>query len=231
MSLPFPVPIPTGKILDKVSTGWSRRKKSLKIEEIQLVRPKMRGVSEKTIRDEVLEDLTHSVSELGEDGHDLPLELWLEFRLKSRTPIPVEECPYAVVVEFSRSGPETGTRTINFTGEFDSFDGLSEPHLSPVRLTTDLEEEIRFSEEGASPLEARNLDLENEIQVTIKVTSPELTAEEVDISIHRLLSDWVGRYEGMDLRNLANPSEFDGLTELPAIEIGEDIGDGVRRLR
>ncbi len=163
----------------------------------------------------------------------LPFEFGLSFRFENKTPQSVNDCSYAVVIEHTTTGPTSDRVTVNFPGELEDYNGLTEPQLSPVIIRTDLDEYVRFVSEDLESRDSGRLNLNDEINIRIKVTAEEVTADQYEFSLHRLMNDWVNECAGLDMRSFADdPTSFEeNLDELPKMTVKEDVGTDLRRFR
>lgn len=214
------ISLSAGSLFGRVQSVVSGRKERISIKKPRLSRP----------------DLVHTYDPntgINDSEDPLPFEFGLSFGFENKTPRSVNGCSYAVVIEHTTKDPTSDRVTINFPGELEDYDGLTEPQLSPVIVRTDLDEHIRFLSEDFESRDSGRLTLNDEIQVRIKVTAKEVTSDKYEFSLHRLMSDWVRECSGLDMRSfIDDPTSFDeNIDELPRMVVKEDVGDNLRRFR
>lgn len=215
-------------IIDLARSLVRRRKVKLKIENPRLARPDLVATYF------VSETLESGFEEI-EDPDSLPFQFYLNFRLSNPSNESVGDLEYSVVVEHDSPGPEKNTVTTNFEGEILEYNGLSEPQVAPVLIQTDLDSEIilKNTDEMASHSTHR-LDLNHDIILRIKAIAANTPAGgQFEISLQRLLRDWISDCRGIDMRRFAdNPASIDAdLSELPSMVVGEDVGTELRSFR
>lgn len=212
--------IDIGPVIEWIRSIIKRRKERISIKQPYLSRPDVIATYDP-------EEWTISPDD------DLPFEFGLAFRFESKSPKSVDGCSYAVVFEHTEIGPTNNRTTTNFQGEYEHYDGLIEPELSPVIIRTDLQEYVRFLSEDLSTHDSGRLRIDDEIEVRIKVTAEEVTADVYTISLHRIMRDWVSDCAGFDMRAfIDDPTAFDGnIEDLPSMIVDEDVGTEIRRIR
>lgn len=194
---------------------------------ITVFRRLVQSTPELTISDVHLQNPTLVQRYSGQIGDQayLPMRFNISFRISCNEEVLMDECRYAVIVEYESEDATQNTITQNFSSSLD-FHGLSEPQIAPLILFTDFHEFVELIDENGDLNVTRESFTDMEIKIRVATNMESVAGDTYTTTIESLIHEWVQECHGMDLRDFANTTDeelMSYLESLPERPVDDDL--------